>query len=573
MGAKNKYSVILPTYNERRNLPIAVFLINDSFTKNNLDYEIIIVDDASPDGTADIAKQLQKAIPGRILLKQRTGKLGLGTAYIYGLQFATGNFVIIMDADLSHHPKFIPEMIRVQATHDYDIVTGTRYAGDGGTYGWDWKRKLISKGANIFADTLFRSGVSDLTGSFRLYKKNVLQTVIAKVQSKGYCFQMELIVLASAMGYQVAEVPISFVDRLYGDIEEVAGADAHCAEISKPSEGNFNKTFLVTMRDGLQVIARIPNPNAGRPHYTTASEVATMDYVRDRLHIPVPKVLAYSTRASTNGVGAEYIVMEKCPGIELGRVWDEIPGKQRLDIVRQLATFQARLSQAHFPCYGSLYYARDVPDMIGTKIDGTFCVGPTTSRSWFDDKRGELDIHRGSSEEVVTAISKREIACLDAFFEFPRDRQQGIFNGPGGFHPTKLSKKLVIQDFLRILPHILPKDDAYTASILWHNDLHTDNIFVNKDPPTEITGIIDWQGVHLKPAFLQVHHPALVEFDGPILNGFEKPKLLPNFAELDVIEKKALRTLHTAQSIWALYEMRIQKEAPDLLRTLRYRPT
>lgn len=122
-----------------------------------------------------------------------------------------------MDADFSHHPKFIPEMIRIQATNDYDIVTGTRYAGDGGVYGWDLKRKLISKGANIFADMLLRPGVSDLTGSFRLYKKDMLQDVISKVQSKGYVFQMELIVLAQAMGYTIAEVPISFVDRLYGD--------------------------------------------------------------------------------------------------------------------------------------------------------------------------------------------------------------------------------------------------------------------------------------------------------------------------------------------------------------------
>jgi len=123
-----------------------------------------------------------------------------------------------MDADFSHHPKFIPEMIRIQATNDYDIVTGTRYASDGGgVYGWDLKRKLISKGANIFADTLLRPGVSDLTGSFRLYKKDMLQDVITKVQSKGYVFQMELIVLAQAIGYTIAEVPISFVDRLYGD--------------------------------------------------------------------------------------------------------------------------------------------------------------------------------------------------------------------------------------------------------------------------------------------------------------------------------------------------------------------
>ncbi|KAF2665369.1 mannose phospho-dolichol synthase [Microthyrium microscopicum] len=213
----NKYSVILPTYNERRNLPIIFKLLNDSFTENKLDYEVIVVDDGSPDGTAEVAKQLQKAYPGRIILKQRAGKLGLGTAYVHGLQFVTGNFVIIMDADFSHHPKFIPEMIRKQATDNYDIVTGTRYAGNGGVYGWDLRRKLTSKGANIFADTFLRPGVSDLTGSFRLYKKDVLANVISKVQSKGYVFQMELMVLAKSMGYTVAEVPISFVDRVYGD--------------------------------------------------------------------------------------------------------------------------------------------------------------------------------------------------------------------------------------------------------------------------------------------------------------------------------------------------------------------
>lgn len=122
-----------------------------------------------------------------------------------------------MDADFSHHPKFIPEMIRVQASKGCDIVTGTRYAGNGGVFGWDLKRKVVSRGANLFADTMLRPGVSDLTGSFRLYKKDVLDKVIAKVQSKGYVFQMELMVLAKSMGYTVAEVPITFVDRLYGD--------------------------------------------------------------------------------------------------------------------------------------------------------------------------------------------------------------------------------------------------------------------------------------------------------------------------------------------------------------------
>ncbi len=181
---------------------------------SNLDWELIIVDDGSPDGTLQVAQQLQNLYtPSRIILKPRAGKLGLGTAYVHGMKFATGTFVIIMDADFSHHPKFIAEMIKMQQTGDYDIVTGTRYAGDGGVYGWDLKRKLVSRGANLFADTVLRPGVSDLTGSFRLYKRAVLESVIAETESKGYTFQMEMMVRAKGMGYKVAEVPISFVDR------------------------------------------------------------------------------------------------------------------------------------------------------------------------------------------------------------------------------------------------------------------------------------------------------------------------------------------------------------------------
>ncbi|CAD6498984.1 BgTH12-04638 [Blumeria graminis f. sp. triticale] len=218
---KDKYSVILPTYNERRNLPIITWLLNRTFSEQNLDWELIIVDDGSPDGTQIVAKQLVEVYAPHIHLKPRAGKLGLGTAYVHGLQFVSGNFVIIMDADFSHHPKFIAPMIAKQKTNTspggYDIVTGTRYARGGGVSGWDLKRKLISRGANLFADTVLRPGVSDLTGSFRLYKYAVLKKIIESTESKGYTFQMEMMVRAKAMGYTVAEVPITFVDRLYGE--------------------------------------------------------------------------------------------------------------------------------------------------------------------------------------------------------------------------------------------------------------------------------------------------------------------------------------------------------------------
>lgn len=112
-------------------------------------------------------------------------------------------------------------MIRIQKESGCDIVTGTRYASrgslKGGVYGWDLKRKMTSRGANLIADTLLRPGVSDLTGSFRLYKKEVLEKVIRSTESKGYTFQMEMMVRARAMGFKVEECPITFVDRIYGD--------------------------------------------------------------------------------------------------------------------------------------------------------------------------------------------------------------------------------------------------------------------------------------------------------------------------------------------------------------------
>lgn len=124
---------------------------------------------------------------------------------------------MIMDADLSHHPKFIPEFIKLQKEGDYDLISGSRYVGTGGVYGWDFKRKLVSRGANFLTQLLLRPGASDLTGSFRLYKKPVLESLVARCVSKGYVFQMEMIIRARQLNFTIGEVPITFVDRVYGE--------------------------------------------------------------------------------------------------------------------------------------------------------------------------------------------------------------------------------------------------------------------------------------------------------------------------------------------------------------------
>ncbi len=115
-----------------------------------------------------VAKELQDLYgSGRIVLRPRERKLGLGTAYVHGIKHARGDFILIMDADMSHHPKFIADFIQKQKEKDFDVVSGTRYAGGGGVHGWDLRRKVISRGANFVTQLLLRPGASDLTGSFR----------------------------------------------------------------------------------------------------------------------------------------------------------------------------------------------------------------------------------------------------------------------------------------------------------------------------------------------------------------------------------------------------------------------
>mmetsp|Transcript_12185 Transcript_12185/g.30900 ORF Transcript_12185/g.30900 Transcript_12185/m.30900 type:complete len:238 (+) Transcript_12185:106-819(+) len=220
-----KYSVLLPTYNERENLPIMVFLLHEAFTKIGANWEVIVIDDNSPDKTLQVAEKLQGVYGSdRVVLKPRKAKLGLGTAYVHGLKYASGDFIFIMDSDLSHHPKFIPSFIEKQKATDCDVVTGSRYISGGGVYGWNLKRKTISVGANHLAATLLQTGVSDLTGSFRLFKKPVLESLMKQVTSKGYVFQMEVMARARLNGFSIEEVPIVFVDRVFGE-SKLGGAE------------------------------------------------------------------------------------------------------------------------------------------------------------------------------------------------------------------------------------------------------------------------------------------------------------------------------------------------------------
>ncbi|OJJ42503.1 hypothetical protein ASPZODRAFT_105245 [Penicilliopsis zonata CBS 506.65] len=364
------------------------------------------------------------------------------------------------------------------------------------------------------------------------------------------------------------------LDALVEIAEKAAGDDAVCVQVSKLPEGNFNKTFLAKMQDGKQLVVKIPNPNAGPGHYTTASEVASMEYVR-KLGIPVPKVLGYCSRPSESKLGAEYIVMEKAPGVELGRRWDQLKARDKLSIVKQLAGITCTLAQSRFPCYGSLYKRRDVAPSESIPVDDEFAIGPTVGRAWFDDRRGEVDVPRGpwpSADSVIKALVQRETKCLETFPTFPRDRQQGIFSGPGGYHPSKEAKLSVLQDLIKVSPYLIPRGEALSAGMIWHNDLHTENIFID-NVDCRITSIIDWQGVPIYPMFLATHHPSLIDYEGPKPEGFVSPTLPDNLDTLDPEAKKAAKELFLCQSLWLSYEIEVQRAVPNLLHTFRHRDT
>ncbi|KAM5435848.1 hypothetical protein MferCBS31731_006106 [Microsporum ferrugineum] len=310
------------------------------------------------------------------------------------------------------------------------------------------------------------------------------------------------------------------------------------------------------MDDGKEVIAKIPNPNAGRAHFVTSSEVATMDFVRNRLHIPAPNVYAWCSDASRSKVGAEYIIMEKVPGAQLSRFWDEMEVMQKSKVVANIVQFEKSLAQNPFCEYGSLYYSDG-----DTTSKRDFIVGPTNNRKYFDDGRSSLVLDRGpwsSAEEYIIANAKRERESIGALG--PSPRLQGIFNGPGQYQPSEAAKLHALDLYLNLSHYLLPKKKEASKAVLWHPDLHTDNIFVDPRDPTKITGVIDWQAVHIAPLFLQVRRPAFLDFDGPIPERLKLPRLPENFDELSLEEQVCAKRLRDEQALYVLYEIELLQQ-------------
>lgn len=205
--------ILVPTYNERENLPVVAELL---LAQPNL--RVLVIDDGSPDGTGALADQLAAASGGRLQVMHRTGKRGLGRSYLDGMRAALQtdvDLVFQMDADLSHDPKYIPDLVRGAA--QADLVIGSRYLNGVSVVNWPLRRLILSTFANWYVRTITGIRVRDCTAGFRCFRREALARLpLDRITSDGYSFQVETLFLALEAGCRVSEVPIIFVERREG---------------------------------------------------------------------------------------------------------------------------------------------------------------------------------------------------------------------------------------------------------------------------------------------------------------------------------------------------------------------
>jgi dolichol-phosphate mannosyltransferase len=206
-------AVVIPTYNERENIGLLIGEILDL----SLDIRVVVVDDSSPDGTGELLDDVASRLPA-VHVIHRPGKLGLGSAHIAGFRRALDmnvDCILSMDADFSHHPRYIPDMLAT--ARDWDIVIGSRYAACGGTKNCGLNRTVLSRGANSFARFMLGLRAKDCTAGFRCYRREVLESApLDQIFSNGYSYLIEMLYKCQRLGYSVTEVPIIFENRQRG---------------------------------------------------------------------------------------------------------------------------------------------------------------------------------------------------------------------------------------------------------------------------------------------------------------------------------------------------------------------
>ncbi|KAF9239693.1 kinase-like domain-containing protein [Melanogaster broomeanus] len=296
---------------------------------------------------------------------------------------------------------------------------------------------------------------------------------------------------------------------------------------------SLNRVFLLRFDTGREAIARFPTSLAGPPHFATASEVATIDFLRRRLAFPIPRVLAWSSRVDSTDVGAEFMLMEKASGSPLADALGDISRRERGKFARTLGQCERQLLQLDFTHYGSLYYKRDVPARLRAptlleglppddELNSMFCIGPTARRDFWEAERMTMDIDRGpwqTAEDYMTAVARREQEWISHFgTAHILDDPNRVLPGQG----TRDDHIEWLSTYTILVPILVPPDREQKRPVMWHPDLHAGNIFVTHSNiqgkitptiPLALSSIIDWQGTCVGPAFLQLKVPPMYRMD------------------------------------------------------------
>ncbi|KAL9631712.1 MAG: hypothetical protein Q9204_004111 [Flavoplaca sp. TL-2023a] len=342
-------------------------------------------------------------------------------------------------------------------------------------------------------------------------------------------------------------------------------------------EGGFSKALLMRMNNGKEAVAKLPCPNAGRAMYSTASEAAVLHYrsyiyrsqdcqvtdivilVSTHTQVPTPKLLAWNANA-TNPVGAEYIIMEKAPGVQLFTVWDDVSAADRINLIKSLTQLERQLATIKFPAYGSLYHRQSISKPseridLDMSVDpaGHYCVGPSCFPAWTNgsttaDLNSMLDMGpceylQGSWVQTMlivkgldlhqygSALAQRSASrtCL------PMNKTMSL-----NLQGTPEDHTILRDIALKLLPYLAgsPILQQSAKPVLWHTDLHMGNIFVSETDHSQIVSIIDWQHTSISPHFLQARWPVFLSPPDNYALGPKHPKLPEEFENFDPHDKE-----------------------------------
>jgi hypothetical protein len=368
-------------------------------------------------------------------------------------------------------------------------------------------------------------------------------------------------------------------------VAAVEGAKS-VVHMTKLPEGSYSKAFSIILDNRKEIIARLPTPHAGPAHFVTASEVATMEFARRHLSLPVPRVLSWcSTRAST-AVGAEFIIMEKASGIEVSKVWPQLSQEHRLLLIDEIARIEKAALEHPLPSYGSIFFHGDLsPETASVAVDGTFAIGPSLEKIFWSAEREAMDIDRGPCKrtsqfalsfayfieggepaEYLSALCNQEQewirSCASARAPRPFRDHPPITREP--------SAHLAVLDLFRsVIPNIIPfGSPRLVQPTLWHHDLSGSNIFISDIELARgrilITSVIDWQHTSVAPLYMQACVPRIIRYHAP----WDLPDDLENTALPDGIEgqsqsdQQAAKDDVAAKNMVIYYRSVVARHAP-----------